>query len=540
MNIRSNANVPGHGWSHERSAVSSAVPARAQRLAFPVLLLAVLSGCATVDHEYPREPSFAVARQPDTRLSRAIEPLVAARPIGESGFYVLNDGIDALAVRLLLAAQAETSIDLQYYLIKDDLTGRTLVAALLAAAERNVRVRLLLDDVFTGGHDEGLGLLDAHPNIEVRIFNPFNRGLLGRAGSVLTDLRRVNRRMHNKSFTVDNQVTVVGGRNIADEYFGAREDARFSDLDVVFVGPVVRDVSVMFDTYWNHQTALPLPAFLRTPDDKSMALAQLRRGLAGWRGELEKSIYADALKRNALMALEAGAGALTWATCTLVYDSPGKGVPSRSKDAMLITVPLGDAFRSAQHEVLIISPYFVPRRTGVAALGEMTARGIEVTVVTNSLAANNQLAVHAGYAPSRKPLLKLGVKIFESRPDADVDGAELIASSGARATLHTKAFVIDSRDVFIGSFNFDPRSANLNTESGVIIHSPALARNMLALVAEALPEQTYRLSLDENGSLEWHETQQGVKRVLTKEPEASWWQRTLVGIIGLLPIRSQL
>lgn len=502
-------------------------------------LLLLLGGCAAIDRDYPRQRTVSLGPAPGTRLAATVAPLLEKRPAAQSGFHVLSDGIDALALRLLLAARAESSIDLQYYLIKNDLTGRALVATLLEAADRGVRVRLLLDDVFTAGYDRGLAALHAHPNIALRIFNPFRRGALGRVASGLTDFRRINRRMHNKSFSVDGQVTIVGGRNIADEYFGARADARFSDLDVLGLGPVVADVSRMFDRYWNHEAALPVPAFARMPAEPVAALAQLRRRVAGWKREIAASAYAAALERQAA-ALFTAPGQLTWAPYALVYDSPDKGVPSRADDAPRITAPLADAFRSARDRVLLISPYFVPGRSGVAALGSMEARGVDVTVVTNALAANNQFAVHAGYAPARRPLLRRGVALYETRPDAEVASAELIAAGGARATLHTKAFVIDRREVFIGSFNFDPRSANLNTESGVIIRSPALAEDLLALADAALPQQSYRLFLDERDRLRWRERRDGREHVWTHEPRTRWWARSVVTLMRLLPIRSQL
>lgn len=505
-----------------------------------VVLVLIFSGCAPVDSTYSPKPSFTLPAQPQSRLAQVVAPLLLNRPAHESGFHVISDGVDALAVRLLLSAQADSSIDLQYYLIKNDLTGRVFVAALLAAADRNVRVRILIDDMFTGGHDKTLVALDAHPNIEIRVFNPFRRGFLGRASSALTDFQRINRRMHNKSFTVDNQVTVIGGRNIADEYFGARSDASFSDLDVVAVGPVVSEVSTMFDRYWNHVAASPIPMFIRIPENTTNALVQLRKSLSNWKRDMEASPYAGVLRRNELVAIEEKPADLTWARYTLVYDSPDKGIPSRAADVQSITALLGDAFRGAKEKVLIISPYFVPMRTGEQALAGLAERGVEVTVITNSLAANNQFAVHAGYAPARKSLLKLGINIHEARSDAKVDGAELVSASGAKSTLHTKAFIIDSEQVFIGSFNFDPRSANLNTEAGVIIHSQTLASEMLSKVDDALPEQTYRLYLNSAGRLRWSERNDTVEQIWTHEPETAWWKRAAVQFLRLLPIGSQL
>src|SRR5210317_1023092 len=253
---------------------------RKLRLAALGIISVALSACASIDFDYPRTESTSLVDTDDTYLAEKIIPTVAQQPDDYAGFYQLADGIDALSARLLLAARAERSIDLQYYLIKNDSVGRALFKALLDAADRGVRVRLLLDDIFTSGYDSGMAALDSHPNFEIRIFNPFNRGAVGRTLGAATSFRRVNRRMHNKSFTVDNQITIIGGRNIADEYFGAREDAKFGDLDVMGIGPVVQDVSNMFDTYWNHEAALPVPAFVKEPEDPEAALNELRERLA--------------------------------------------------------------------------------------------------------------------------------------------------------------------------------------------------------------------------------------------------------------------
>ena len=262
--------------------------------------LIMLGGCASIDFDYPRVESTVIAASDDTYLGARFTDLVASRPDTESGFYPLSDGIDALAARLLLAERAERSIDTQYYLIKGDTTGLAFINALLRAADRGVRVRLLLDDVFTKGYDAGLAGLTSHPNFEVRIFNPFHRGAGGRARSGLTDLGRVNRRMHTKTFTVDNQITIIGGRNIADEYFGAREDAKFGDLDVAGIGSIANRVSDMFDSFWNHETALPVAAFAQMPDDPAAALDALRERLAASRERIKDSEYAEAVVLTAL------------------------------------------------------------------------------------------------------------------------------------------------------------------------------------------------------------------------------------------------
>lgn len=503
-----------------------------------VMVFFLLNGCATVDFDAPKTTSTALTDTGNTYLGRQLEGLADANP-GKSGFIPLPDGIDALAARLLLAERAESSIDAQYYLIKNDITGNAFVSALLGAADRGVRVRLLLDDIFTGGFDAGLAGLNSHSNIEIRIFNPFAHRS-ARFMDGLTNFSRINRRMHNKSFTVDNQITVIGGRNIADEYFGARKDAKFGDLDVVGIGPIVGDISNMFDTYWNHERAAPIAAFADMPDDPAAELDRVRGELAQSRERITRSKYAEAVRTQILEYVETDTKPFVWAPYTLAVDSPDKAFKSKAKAAASITTPLRESILSAKEEVIIVSPYFVPLRSGIEAIAELQRSGVNVTVITNSLAANNQSSVHGGYAPSRKPLLKSGVKIFEVRPDADVSGSEIVAASDARATLHTKAFIVDRRDLFIGSFNFDPRSANINTELGVIIHSPVLATRFATLISARLPEQTYEVFLNEKGKLRWRGLEDGQEVIYDKEPKTTWSQRFAAGFMRILPIRGQL
>ncbi len=418
------------------------------RITAIALLLLSAAGCATIDYDYPRSESYFLPDTSDTRLGQGVEPLVAQHPPDQSGFYPMNDGVDALAARLLLAERAEKSIDVQYYLIKNDIVGRAFIYSLLQAADRGVRVRLLLDDMFTSGYDVGMAALHSHPNFEIRIFNPFHRGATGRFQSALTGFGRINRRMHNKSFTVDNQITIIGGRNIADEYFGVREDAKFGDLDVIGIGPIVQDVSNMFDVYWNHETALPVPAFARELDDPDAALQELRDRLASALDDVRGSKYAEAVRARYLKYVETDQNLFEWATYKLVVDSPDKGIKAKAKEADSIVTPLVESLDSAERELTIVSPYFVPMKGGIQYLSDLQKRGVQVTVITNSLAANNQFTVHGGYAPSRKPLLEAGVRIYEARPDADVAGTEFVNASGAKATLHTKAFIVDDKEVF--------------------------------------------------------------------------------------------
>ena len=502
--------------------------------------LAFLSGCASVDFDYPKSVTTAPtpASTVDTHFGKQLVGLAEEHP-DQAGFFPISDGIDALSIRLLMAERAERTIDAQYYLIKSDKVGKAFFYALLRAADRGVRVRLLIDDIFTKGYDASMAGLVSHPNFEMRIFNPFARRS-ARFMDGITSFSRINRRMHNKSFTVDNQVTLIGGRNIADEYFGAREDAKFGDLDVLAIGPIVQDVSAMFDEYWNHERAAPIAAFAKMPDDPAAELERVRVGLEQSRQEIMDSKYAAAVRDQVLEYIETDDKPFVWAPYTLAVDSPDKSFKSKAAEAASITTPLLESLLSAEKEMIVVSPYFVPRKTGIEAFTELQNRGIQVTIITNSLAANNQSSVHGGYAPSRKPLLKAGVKIYEVRADADVSGSELTAASGAKATLHTKAFVVDQRELFIGSFNFDPRSANINTELGVIIRSPELAERFSTNVAAALPKQTFEVFLNEKGKLRWRAIEDGEEVIYKKEPQTSWWQRFKAGFMRILPIRGQL
>jgi len=513
---------------------------RGWQYALTTVVLATLAGCASIDFDYPRTASIALVDTADTYLGTKRSSIEPDDVDGRSGFYPLQDGIDALTARLLLAERAGRSIDTQYYLIKTDTTGFAFTEALLRAADRGVRVRLLVDDVFTKGYDAGMAALDSHPNFEIRVFNPFLRGATGKVRSGLTDLARVNRRMHTKTFTVDNQVTIVGGRNIADEYFGAREDAKFGDLDVVGVGKIANDVSSMFDSFWNHSTALPVPAFAEMPDNPELELEKLRTKLAASRERIEQTKYAEAVLATALGFIEEDSGVLEWAPYELVYDSPDKGTKSSEGPTIAITTPLFEALQSAKSEVIVVSPYFVPRKKGVVFFSELRARGIKVTIVTNSLAANNQLTVHGGYAPSRKPLLEKGVRIYEVRPDADIAGSEFVAAGGAKATLHTKSFLVDRNRIFIGSFNFDPRSANLNTESGVIIESSNMGQLFGDMFESRIRSQTYELFLDSKGRVRWRGLENGQEVIYDKEPQSTWRQRFFAGLMRLIPVRGQL
>jgi putative cardiolipin synthase len=513
-----------------------------KRMIWFVAVLAVvgLTGCSTVDFDFPKSESYAFTDTDDTRMGQRSAPLVVEHP-GESGFHLQNDGIEALATRLRLATRAQRSIDAQYYLISSDLTGRLFIDFLLEAADRGVRVRLLLDDIQTQGYDVGMVALNSHPNFEIRIWNPFARGgnrLLRNAGS----FSRVNRRMHNKTFTVDNRITIIGGRNIADEYFGAHEDANFGDLDAVAVGPVVQDVSRQFDTYWNDQYAVPVPGFADRIEDPEAALNKLRQRLAQSREEAKASRYAEVFAAALASVDQVNEDEFVWAPCELVYDSPAKSRGEELEADEAIVTPLREAVLNAEREIVIVSPYFVPRKNGEALLLGIRDRGIDVKVVTNSLASTNHSIVHTGYAPSRKPLLKGGVKLYEYRADRASGGAQnWEGGRGSEGNLHTKAFLVDRKVFFLGSFNMDPRSVLINTELGVIIDSHEIGAAMGTAADEGLLSSTYQVTLSENGGLRWTGyDDNGEPFVLDKEPNTTWWERTSTNLMRLLPVKGQL
>jgi len=459
--------------------------------------VAALGGCASVDFDISKTVTTAPTDTGDTFLGKLVEGRADRHP-GEAGFYPIANGIDALALRLLMAERAERTIDAQYYLITNDVVGYAFIDALLRAADRGVRVRLLLDDIQTKGYDAGMAALDSHPNFEVRIFNPFAQRSV-RFLDGITSFSRVNRRMHNKSFTADNQLTVIGGRNIADEYFGASAAVRFGDLDVLGIGPFVGEVSEMFDSYWNYIAAAPVPAFAKMPKDPAAELLALRTRIEQSRQEIIGTPYAAAVGKRVSDYIDGAEGDFTWAPYILAYDSPDK---SQKK---------------------------------------LAESGVDVTIVTNSLAANNHTSVHGGYAHSRKPLLKEGIKIFEVRGDAAVSGSEITSEDDSgRATLHTKAFIVDRRHLFIGSFNFDPRSFYINTELGVIIDSAELAKSMVDRFFELVPTQAYEVVLNEKDQLRWRGIENGQEVTYDMEPQTSWWTRFVASFMTILPIKGQL
>jgi putative cardiolipin synthase len=515
--------------------------------AFAAFLIAgaMLGGCRTLPSLDGRSVSTALSGSAtqETRLGMAVAPLDAAHP-GLTGIYALEDGMDAFSARIVLANAAQRSLDVQYYIWHDDITGMLLFDALRAAADRGVRVRLLLDDNNTSGLDGTLALLDAHPNIEVRLFNPFALRQ-PRALGYLGDFFRLNRRMHNKSFTADSQATIVGGRNVGDEYFGAAGDMLFADLDLLAIGPVVDAVAHDFDRYWNSRSAYPLQLLVPAAPGGPTALAEQA---AQVKASAAAQDYLKAARASAFVAqLEQRSLPIEWTQARLVSDDPAKVLGQVAEESKVRT-KLRQLFGEPAAEVDLVSPYFVPGEEGAEALGELARRGVKVKVLTNSLEATDVAAVHAGYAKWRRDLLASGVSLYELRRSWAGDGTQETGDMAAHkraktgplgsssASLHAKAFAVDGKRVFVGSFNFDPRSAELNTEMGFVLDSTALAQRMTAELQRRMPLHAYEVHLAPDGSLYWIRHEAAGDTRYDTEPGTTFFQRTGVRLLSWLPI----
>jgi putative cardiolipin synthase len=454
---------------------------------------------------------------------------------------LVSEGLEAFAVRLWLARTAERTLDLQYYAWADDVTGRLLAREILNAADRGVKVRMLLDDTTVIGRDKSFQTIDQHPNVEVRVFNATTwrvHGLLGFGIEFALGGWHLNHRMHNKAWIADGKAAVIGGRNIADRYFDASGHFNFRDLDVVLLGRPVRGAVGVFETYWKSRVVLSVQSFLR------YRRRRLRRRLVEFRSRLEVDCaseatrpYVEALKESYSVP-ERLPDQLVFdpvETAEVVSDGPEKANDRRA--AMVVADRLVLEMAGAREEVILISPYFVPGQDGTRLLERLLGRGVAVRIVTNSLAANDVTAVHAGYARYRRRLLAAGATIHELKSSSE-ERTRIFGSSGA--SLHTKAVVVDRRVAFVGSYNLDHRSAKLNTEMGVLVRDESFAEDVAAQYARLTdPTCSYRVSWEE-GRLGWHGEVEGRATSFTTEPDATWKQRLVATLVGWLPMEAQL
>lgn len=521
------------------------------RLLIALALLAVgfgagLTGCSSLPTLEGRTMSSAIGAEVGTRLHDSLAPLTEQHP-GLTGIYALSEGRAAFAARVALAEAAQRSLDVQYYIWREDISGKLMLDALRRAADRGVRVRLLLDDNNTKGMDPTLAALNAHANVELRLFNPFqNRS--ARVWNYATDFSRLNRRMHNKSFTADGVATIVGGRNIADEYFGAGGDVGFIDLDVLAIGAAVADVQKSFDQYWNSASAYPAERILPAPTPAQIE-SFASQGITTSESTRAQE-YVDAVRRTEIVQnMISRQMDWEWAEARLVVDDPAKAL-DRAKRKDYLMSSLEHVMGPPKSELLLVSPYFVPTKAGMAGFTSMRARGVQVSILTNALEATDIAVVHAGYAKWRKDLLRQGVKLWELKRNAT--GAAVAASPGNvrsggsggsgssgnshGASLHAKTFAVDREQVFVGSFNFDPRSAALNTEMGLVIRSPVLAGRVVAAFDNSIPFSAYEVQLTPGGELQWLERSKEGEVTYKTEPGTSGWRRFSVAVMSLLPI----
>lgn len=500
------------------------------KLVLFLVLLSILSGCASIDGQQLLEKSETthLGYQSSSTLSKKLAP---RHDIGDAdtGFYPLSHGHDALLARLALIENAQFSLDVQYYIYRSDETGNLITWRLFEAAERGVRVRLLLDDM-QKRNDKHIAHLNAHPNIDIRLFNP-HQFRNARITSMATDFERLNRRMHNKSITADSVASIVGGRNVGNEYFSVNTVVEFGDFDMLLYGKAVEETSEQFDEYWNSLYAVPMElifADARAVTEEEMNEMAEEYGLHQKFSEGEYDITQLELYQE----MSQGHFELFWGQAEVWYDLPQKVEDSNSE----LVLHLSGALANTQEKVLFVSPYFVPTEYGTQQMVKAVKRGKKITIVTNSLASNDVFAVHGWYAKYREDLVKGGVEIWELKDNADLDNQWSITGSST-SSLHAKVIMFDRKKMFVGSMNFDPRSLDLNTEMGVLIHNAEFTDEAVREIRQHLPEIAYQLQLEDD-ELVWKDHQN--EQIYTQEPNAGLLLRMGAWFAGILPIEHLL
>jgi cardiolipin synthase C len=473
-----------------------------------------MSGCASLPRQVHKSHSEALRDPETTSLGR----IIAAEEGGKnlSGIRLLASGEEALGDLIALADHAERTLDIQYYIIQQDDSARILLHHVRLAADRGVRVRVLVDDLNTAGEDRRFMHLSEHVNVEVRVFNPFPGGRFAtwtRFLASANDIGRINHRMHNKLFVADNALAITGGRNIGDQYFTRDQHNNFIDLDVVAAGAIVTELSSSFDAFWNSRFAYPI-ASVAAPVDAEPAAPPPDSATPASANWLEGE-------------LESGKVQLAWVPATVLADRPAKIASETSADEeVTIANNIGALMRSAKQELIVISPYFVPGPDGVATFAKLVEEGVHVRILTNSLASTDSPLVHNGYSRYRVALLKLGVELSEVRPTLGQKRARFHPFRSSVASLHAKALVIDQRTVFIGSMNMDARSAYTNSEIGLVIRSSEIARQVTGLLDDISADGSYRLQLVEHSDkIEWLSGEAGSERTWFIDPETTHLQR---------------
>ena len=519
-----------------------------------------LGACSSIPSAFnaPKSTSVALAHPEDTRLGAQFDNAARSRH-GESAFRIISVGVDGFLARAQMIDAAEKTLDLQYFIFRGDETGRLITDALIRAADRGVRVRVLVDDGDTVAGDEQISALDAHPNIEIRIFNPFvyrGHSNLRRSIEFMFHASRLDYRMHNKLLVVDNAVALIGGRNIGNQYFQMDPDSQFADDDVFAAGPIAIQLSTAFDEYWNSRFAVPAAALDRRQRSRH-AFAE-RRERASERPERHlQPLKTDGVDYVAKLASDepyagiiSGRLPLVWARAQAISDTPDKKDVERGKlGGRLMAEQVLKAAGETQSELLMVTPYLVPAPDELAALKDLRAREVRVGILTNSLKSTPDIVAHSGYVKFRVVLVKEGVELYETRSllgNTRGSGETALVSRYGNFGLHAKLLVFDRKRIFIGSMNFDQRSKHLNTESGLIIDSPQLAQQTVTRFEHMVrPENAYALAWHEaTGAVPAHlvwDTQEDGKAIeYTQEPERSSWQRFDLKFLSWLPVDGEL
>lgn len=495
------------------------------------------TACSSLPVDYPKTVSTAFEAPASTQVGGLFEREAARHP-GRSGFVLVPGNREAFTDRVALADFAEKTLDVQYFIWSRDTIGSLLGEHLVAAADRGVRVRFLVDDVNFKKRDGAVAALSAHPNVEIRIFNP-HRYRSARVFEFVANFGRLNKRMHNKIMVMDNACAIVGGRNIADEYFGLSRDYNNRDLDLVAVGPIVRDISATFDEFWNSEASVPIEALVEGTRD----LDDFRRQVETMKAHARREDYPFPLELDVAdlrARLDTVVDNFLWAPARVFHDTFAS--MREAGGGTTLAEQLHAEIDGAKREVLVESAYFVTRRPGIERARALADRGVRVRVLTNSLASNNVLAAQAGHAKNRDKLLEAGVELHELRPDAAVVLRQVAPhAQGSTTTLHTKALVIDDEKAFVGSYNLDPRSMDINSEIGIFVESPAFARRVRAILDEGVTDaNAYRVTLDGRGRLRWETIVDGEPQTWIRDPETTAGKRFKSGLISILPIQGQL
>jgi phosphatidylserine/phosphatidylglycerophosphate/cardiolipin synthase-like enzyme len=485
------------------------------------ILVLLISGCAALPQHVEKSLTTALPNPAATSLGR----IVAADETGKnlSGIRLLTSGEEALGDLIALADHAERTLDIQYYIIHEDDSARLLLQHVRMAADRGVRVRVLVDDLNTAGEDRRFMHLGAHANVEVRVFNPFPGGRSAtwtRLLASVNDIRRINHRMHNKLFVADNALAITGGRNIGNEYFTRDQYNNFIDLDVVAAGAIVKELSASFDAFWNSKYAYPI-ASVASPVSAETASPPLLETAASNSSWLEGE-------------LDSGRIHLAWVPATVLADRPAKIASESSPDEeVTIANSLVALMHSAKQELIVISPYFVPGKDGVALFAKLVDQGVHIRILTNSLASTDSPLVHNGYSRYRVALLKLGIELSEVRPKLGQKRARFHPFRGSTASLHAKALVIDQKTVFIGSMNMDARSARTNSELGLVMRSADIARQVTSLLDDISADGSYTLQLvDHSDRIEWSSGEPGSEKTWYTDPETTRLQRFVLKLVA--------